>query len=206
MRGLVTGKVKQSKLGIRPSPIIPIANLLGRTNKIDDTVEKSHARIANAYEEYRQNEIKSYKKRADILLEKKIQDMADTDAIKSTRKVFLTGNNLTLERKVQSVVDKEGKLTAARPPPRFGTPGQILAKKFVSQLIPSKEGESDSQRDLAVDVTHESSGIKIANVVVESKTLQHNFEIAPLEVIKHNDRVSVLNEYGRVAVRQVIKG
>ena len=36
-------------------------------NKIDHTVESSHAGIAKLYEEYRKNEIKSYKKRADLL-------------------------------------------------------------------------------------------------------------------------------------------
>lgn len=183
---------------------MPIKNLLSRTNKIDDTVESSHAKISHAYEEYRKNEIKSYKKRSDILLDKKVQDMADTDAVKSTRKVFLDGNNLTMQRIVPSFVDMEGQLTAARPPPRFGTIGQILAKKFVSQLIRSQEGEKDSQRDIAVDVTQESNGIKIANVVVQSKTLQHNFEKVAVKGSKHNDRLSVLNEYGRPAVRQVI--
>lgn len=133
--------------------------------------------------------------------------MADTDAVLSTRNVFLDGNKLTLQRLVPEVVDKDGHLTAARPPPRFGTPGQLFAKKFFSQLIPSLEGEVDSQRDFPVDVTEESSsGIKIANVVVQSKTLSNNFEKAAIQVIKQNDRVSILNEYGRVAVRKVIGG
>jgi hypothetical protein len=41
-------------------------------------------------------------------------------------------------------------------------------------------------------------------VVVQSKTLQHNFEKVAVGDLKHNDRLSVLNEYGRAAVRQVI--